>query len=141
VVGRDGRAPGPAWHGGSRHLAAQARITPMDSIASLPVDPVAVATAARVRFGVTVGKRNARRAVERALVKRVLREAARHAAPALETAAGAHCVDVVLRLKQPCPAKAALARPLFKRQLRAEADALLAQLGAALGRRPAGTSA
>lgn len=90
------------------------------------------AAAARVRFGLTVGKRNARRAVERALVKRVLREAARHAAPALDEVAGPRAVDVVLRLKAPCPPKAQVPHPQFKRQLRDEADGLLARLASAL---------
>lgn len=103
-----------------------------DFAADMPA--AAAAPDARVRFGFTVGKRNARRAVERAAVKRVLREAARQAALALDAAAGPRAVDVVLRLKAPCPAKEQLPRPLFKRELRAEADALLAQLAAALRR-------
>lgn len=84
-----------------------------------------------VRFGFTVGRRHARRAVDRALVKRVLREAARHAAPALVAAAPA-ATDVVLRLKAPLPAT--LSRARFKRELRAEADALLARLRSHLAR-------
>jgi len=91
----------------------------------------------RVRFGVTVGKRHARRAVERSLVKRVLRESARHAAADLESAAGDRRVDVVLRLKAPCPPAAELTPPRLRRALRAEADALLAQLEAYLRRGPA----
>ena len=125
VAGREGRAAGSTWRGGGRYLAMQAHVVP---IADLAADRAA----ARVRFGVTVGKRNARRAVERALVKRVLREAARHAAPALDEVAGPRAVDVVLRLKAPCPPKAKLPHPQFKRQLRDEADALLAQLASAL---------
>ncbi len=90
----------------------------------------------RSRFGITVGKRNARLAVDRALIKRVLREAARHAAPALDAAAGDRQVDVVLRLKAPCPSKTTMPRPQLKKLLRQEADELLAQLAVAL-RRPA----
>jgi RNase P protein component len=94
-----------------------------------------------VRFGITVGKRNARRAVERSLIKRVLRESARNAATELDAAAGARWVDIVLRLKAPCPPAATLPRPQLKRALRSEADALLAQLTAALRRDAGGVSA
>lgn len=133
MVGRDGRQPGITWHGGRRYLAAQARIVAMDPTESQ--SPLGERMdAARVRFGLTVGKRNARRAVERALIKRVLRESARHAAPALDRAARQRRVDLVLRLKAPCPAVAELTRPQFKRVLRAEADGLLAQLAAFLQR-------
>lgn len=38
----------------------------------------------RLRFGVTVGKRNAHRSVDRATVKRILREKARLKAPVFE---------------------------------------------------------
>jgi ribonuclease P protein component len=81
-----------------------------------------------VRFGLTVGKRNARRAVDRATVKRILREACRHALGELEAAATGRAVDVVLRLKSPLPGRDALPRAELKRALRAEADALLADL-------------
>lgn len=97
-----------------------------------PVEP------ARSRFGITVGKRNARRSVDRALIKRVLRESARHAAPALDAAAGDRCIDVVLRLKAPCPPKAAMPRPQLKAALRREADELLVQLVLVLHRQPDG---
>jgi ribonuclease P protein component len=89
---------------------------------------------AAVRFGATVGKRNARRAVDRNLVKRVLREAARHAAPQLEAA----CVqrglrlDVSFRLKSPRNRAAdgpGVALAAWRRALREEADALLDRLG------------
>jgi ribonuclease P protein component len=81
-----------------------------------------------VRFGSTVGKRNARRAVDRAMVKRILREACRHARAELEEASAGRAVDVVLRLKSPLPERDALPRAQLKRALRAEADALLAEL-------------
>lgn len=80
------------------------------------------------RFGITVGRRHARRAVDRATVRRVLREAARHAAEDLSAAAGARAVDTVLRLKAPLPAAQQMSRVQVKRALRAEADALLAEL-------------
>ena len=56
-----------------------------------------------LRFGVTVGKKNAKRAVDRALVKRILRESARMQAPALLTMLGQRGLglDVSLRLKTP----------------------------------------
>jgi len=74
---------------------------------------------------VTVGKRNARHAVQRNLVKRVLREAMRLAAPGLEGAAVGSAVDIVMRLKAPFPAPAVMTLRLFKQALRAEADVLL----------------
>jgi ribonuclease P protein component len=145
VVGRDGRQPGITWHGGRRYLAAQARIIAMDptELQSPPGERAVETHAAtmRVRFGLTVGKRNARRAVERALIKRVLRESARHAAPALDRAACRRRVDLVLRLKAPCPVVGELTRPQFKRVLRAEADSLLAQLAAFLQRDALGAPA
>lgn len=57
----------------------------------------------RLRVGITVGKKNSRRSVDRALVKRILREAARKQAPFLvehlrEQGLG---LDVSLRLKSP----------------------------------------
>lgn len=42
----------------------------------------------RLRFGITVGKRNAHRSVDRAVVKRTLREAARKQAPNLAALLG-----------------------------------------------------
>lgn len=91
------------------------------------------------RYGVTVGKRNAARAIDRSLAKRVLREAARHAAPDIDAAAVAAGlqVDVVLRLKAPLPAPAVLARARLKRELRGEADALLQRLARDLAQQAA----
>jgi ribonuclease P protein component len=91
----------------------------------------------RVRLGVTVGKRLARRSVDRTLVKRIVREAFRHAAPILDDEsrrAGVE-VDVCLRLKSPMrppgtPDRPAL-RPL-RRALRVDADQLLARLATRL---------
>ncbi len=129
-----------AWRSGRRYLAAQARVVPVGVPAAdvPPVTPSAVPhpeafraamdSALLTRVGLTVGKRNARRAVDRALVKRVLRESARHALPVLDAAAATRRVDVVLRLKAPLPARESIARAELKRQLRHEADSLLAQL-------------
>jgi ribonuclease P protein component len=83
-----------------------------------------VATVQRVRFGLTVGKRLARRSVDRVLIKRILREAARHSTPRLVELAPSG-FDVVLRLKAPLPARATTARRQLKRALRDDADALL----------------
>jgi RNase P protein component len=94
--------------------------------------PAGSASSVRVRFGITVGKRNARRAVQRALVKRIAREAMRHAAPALERAAGGRAVDLVMRLKAPFPQPEAMPLTPFKRALRAEADQLLAMMASKL---------
>jgi ribonuclease P protein component len=105
------------------------RIASRSIVLSARSDPSS--PAGRVRFGFTVGRRHARRAVDRVLVKRVLREAARHAAPALAAAAPA-ATDVLLRLRAPLPA--AHSRAQLKRELRAEADALLARFLSHLAR-------
>lgn len=84
---------------------------------------------ASARFGITVGRRNARRAVDRALIKRIVREACRRHAGAFErgVAPAGLGIDVAVRLKsalidgQGRP----LAMAQWRRNLRAEADALL----------------
>lgn len=85
--------------------------------------------AASVRFGVTVGKRNARRSVDRALVKRIVREACRQRASAFECCAqkAAARIDIALRLRAPLVDARGepLAMRSWRRQVRAEADALL----------------
>lgn len=80
-----------------------------------------------VRFGFTVGKRYARRAVDRALVKRVLREASRHAVGDLERrcAERGMRLDVAFRLKAAPPEAP---KTHWRRALRAEADSLLDRL-------------
>ncbi len=93
-------------------------------VSSSDVATVATPAPARVRFGLTVGKKMARRSVDRVLVKRILREAARHAAPEI-TAAASTGFDVVLRLKAPLPARETTSRTVLKRDLRADADTLL----------------
>ena len=85
-----------------------------------------------VRFGVTVGKRNARRAMDRNLVKRILREAGRHAAPALELTCARRGLrlDVAFRLKA-ARDRAGQGQPAltaWRRALRDEADTLLDRL-------------
>jgi ribonuclease P protein component len=86
-----------------------------------------------VRFGFTVGRRQARRAVQRVMVKRIMREAVRAAAPALAQGARGRQVEVVLRLRSALPDPAAMTWGLVKRALRAEADLLMARLGTWLG--------
>lgn len=86
-----------------------------------------------VRFGMTVGKRNARRAVDRALVKRILREASRQAAPALERTCARRGLrlDVAFRLKASRDRAAEgqrLSLVAWRRALRDEADSLLDRL-------------
>jgi RNase P protein component len=83
-----------------------------------------VAAAPRLRFGLTVGKKLARRAVDRVLVKRILREAVRHSAPEISPAMNSG-LDVVLRLKAPLPTRESIGRTALKRALRADADTLL----------------
>jgi ribonuclease P protein component len=89
-------------------------------------------SAASVRFGVTVGKRNARRSVDRALVRRIVREACRQHASAFERCAAkaAARIDISLRLKSPLvdAQGEALAMRNWRRQVRAEADALLQEV-------------
>jgi ribonuclease P protein component len=85
--------------------------------------------AASVRFGVTVGKRNARRSIDRVLVKRIVREACRQRASAFECCAqkAAARIDIALRLRAPLVDARGepLAMRSWRRQVRAEADALL----------------
>jgi RNase P protein component len=103
--------------------------------------------AAAVRFGVTVGRRNARRSVDRALVKRVVREASRHAAAGLQTACASRQLrlDVAFRLKTSRDrpgtgtgtGAGAVSVAAWRRQLRREADALLERLAQHLAQLPA----
>lgn len=90
--------------------------------------PASATGAAALRFGITVGKRNARRSVDRSTIKRVLREAARQQRERLEQALGGRQLWVVLRLKAPLPAPSAGSKAVWRQAMRAEADALLAQL-------------
>lgn len=81
------------------------------------------------RLGLTISRRMARRAVDRALVKRVVRESFRHAAAALTDAAAAagQRIDVSLRLARALQPPGHSARPpltALKRELRADADQL-----------------
>lgn len=82
----------------------------------------------RVRIGVTVGKRFARKSVQRSMVKRVLRESARHALPLLEAVGRRYQVDAVLRLRADFPSAEAMSLVAFRRALRADADELLGRL-------------
>lgn len=109
---------------GPRAPRAARRFLAMSSLISESIDD----GAARVRCGLTIPRRLARRAVDRNLVKRVAREALRAALPALAEAVTPLRVDLVLRLKAPLPPVVALARRQLRRQLRDEADALLAGL-------------
>jgi len=81
------------------------------------------------RLGLTISRRMARRAVDRALVKRVVRESFRHAAVSLTDAAAAagQRIDVSLRLARVLQPPGHAARPpltALKRELRANADQL-----------------
>ncbi len=112
-----------AWRRARRWLAIACRV---DAGASAGPRPV--------RFGFTAAKRNARRAIDRNTVKRVLREAARDRLAELDGAAGPRPVDVVLRLRATVPARDALSRTEWKAALRTEADNLLMQLARELRR-------
>lgn len=89
---------------------------------------------AKLRYGITVGKRNARHSTDRSLIKRVLREAARSCAAQLEallsnaSSSGVTRVDVVLRLKAPIKLQGMSTRCAAKLALRGEADYLLTAL-------------
>lgn len=102
------------------------------SVLAVPLGPGGSGTDLEpVRFGFTVGKRNARRAVERNLVKRVLRESARHAFGQVAELARERdlALAVSLRLKAPLvPKGEAIPRGELRRALRAECDALLTDL-------------
>lgn len=104
----------------------------------VPTDK-AVTTEGSVRFGVTVGKRNARRSVDRVLVKRLVREACRQRALEFEHCAmmAAVRIDVALRLKSPLADAQGepLAMRLWRRQVRREADDLLRDVLAQLTER------
>jgi ribonuclease P protein component len=83
---------------------------------------------AQVRFGFTVARNHARRAVLRNTVKRVLREAAREAHAPLRRALPAMRVDIVLRLKTSLPDRSAANWSDVKAEVRRQADSLVAQL-------------
>jgi ribonuclease P protein component len=123
--------PQAPWRASRRWIAMSALILPTPSLsnAAAPAAPAGASLArARLRFGITVSRRQARRAVARNAVKRVLRESARHAADELSRLAPSQGVDVLLRLKAPLPEPASAGWSLVKQQLRREADGLMAQL-------------
>ncbi len=89
-----------------------------------------------VRVGFTVGKHNAHRGVDRVLIKRILRESARHAVPVL-VSEGIQA-DIVLRLKRRIP-KLGHEMPLeaFRKELREDCDRLTEALIRQIERRSA----
>jgi len=124
-IGSETAAPTPEPPPSARHMGG--RVVASGSAGSLEED------GAGLRFGFTVGRRQARRAVQRVMVKRVLREAVRREAAALHRFARGRPVDLVLRLRSTLPDPTQMSWAALKRSLRAEADALLAQLGHYLG--------
>jgi len=83
-----------------------------------------------LRFGLTVGKINARRSVDRVLIKRILREVARHRAADIESVLSEDKgIDVTIRLKKKIP-KIGIEVSLdgFKKSLGDDADFLLTLL-------------
>jgi len=128
------------WRASRQWLAAAARVAPLAAEPGLEVcgigdivgEPAMPARSRAdrpgVRFGFTVARRQARRGVQRVMVKRLLREAARAAAPALCAAAADRSLDLVLRLRSPLPDRSAMSLSQLKRSLRTEADSLIAQL-------------
>jgi ribonuclease P protein component len=89
------------------------------------------------RIGLTTGKRNARRAVDRNLVRRIAREAARAAWPALDAAAGTGSLDIVLRLRATLPAPSGRPDRELRHTLHDEARGLLDELTQRLRKRTA----
>lgn len=91
----------------------------------------------RVRIGITVGKRNAPLSVDRAIVKRALREAARLRLPEIRKilAGGSSGLDVSLRLKAELRSLGASSRSSLKKMLRADAVALLEEVVRRVDRR------
>lgn len=94
-------------------------------------------SAGGARLGITVSKRMARRAIDRALVKRIVREAFRHAASGIERVAATSgmAVDISVRLRRPVALPDDPQRPaltFWRRALRAEADELLALIASRL---------
>ncbi len=130
------------WRAARQWLAASARVEPqgagVEQRVAAPISGDSVGNSASVfrlnpapdsvRFGFTVGRRQARRAVERVMVKRVLREAARNAAGTLHSLARDCSIDVVLRLRAPLPERSEMSLSRVKRSLREQADSLIGQL-------------
>jgi hypothetical protein len=89
------------------------------------------------RLGITVSKRMARRAIDRALVKRIVREAFRVSAAGLERQAAAARVrvDISIRMKRPIATPGDPKRPslaVWRRTLRSEVEQLLSAVAARL---------
>lgn len=111
----------------ARTLRASRELLSMTAVLT-PAGPL---RSAGLRLGITVGRRQARRAVDRSLVKRIVREAARQVAAGLQRRCeqAGIAVDVVIRLKtEGRTGTTVAALTPWRRQLRAEADALLADL-------------
>lgn len=97
------------------------------------------------RFGFLVAKRHARRAVVRNMIRRILRESARHRCSSLDgvvnrdRAAPDFALHILMRLKAPLPEKAdPRTWQAVKHDLRVEVDGLLSRLERAVrtGRGP-----
>jgi RNase P protein component len=81
----------------------------------------------RVRLGITVGKRHARRAVDRSLVKRMVRESFRAVLPDLRARIGTEAIDISVRLVAPLRAADAtrlVGATQLRRALRGDLDRL-----------------
>jgi ribonuclease P protein component len=143
--------PEPATGGGARACLPPARrLLRPDEFFAVISDPKALRLGSRwlslvagrvqprprnvpVRFGFTASKRQARRAIDRNTVRRVLKESARRHLAILDAAAADRPVDIVLRLKAPAAEAARRTPRTWKAALRAEADALLLKLADRLG--------
>ncbi|HYA67023.1 MAG TPA: ribonuclease P protein component [Burkholderiaceae bacterium] len=123
------------WRAARRWIAMSAHLQPASAPRSREAWPL---QASPVRFGITVARHQAARAVDRNGVKRILREAARSAGEALLTAVPGHRVDIVLRLKARLPDRTQAPWSKLKAELRREADSLLAQLQQQVATRSSG---
>lgn len=94
------------------------------------------------RLGLTISKRMARRAIDRALIKRIVREAFRHRVTELEQLATAAAVrvDISVRLRRAAGLPGEQRPPLteWRRELRGDAEQLLAEACARLRGLPVG---
>lgn len=83
-----------------------------------------------VRFGFTVGKKNVRRSVDRALVKRIMRESARAALPELRRMCERQKIglDISLRYRTPLLVQGGVTVPEAKENIRRSTELVIAAL-------------
>lgn len=121
-------ARGPQGLRGSRHWLALSCKLGQQELPAVVADSSAspALRLAALRLGLTVPKRLARRAVDRNLIKRVVREAMHAVVASIEAdmAKTLDALDVVIRLKTALPPVERLPRAQLRRQLHLEAHEL-----------------